>query len=53
MAQAVALSWWMLQQTGDAVWLSVLTVCTMGPTLMDALSYEGSITQASIAGVVV
>ncbi|ACU69624.1 major facilitator superfamily MFS_1 [Catenulispora acidiphila DSM 44928] len=34
MAQGVALSWWMLQRTGDAVWLSVLTVCTMGPTLI-------------------
>ncbi|MBS2551789.1 MFS transporter [Catenulispora sp. NL8] len=34
MAQGVALSWWMLQKTGDAVWLSVLTFCTMGPTLV-------------------
>lgn len=34
MAQGVALSWWMLRKTGDAVWLSVLTVCMMGPTLV-------------------
>lgn len=34
MAQSVALSWWMLQKTGDAVWLSVLTICTWGPTLI-------------------
>ena len=34
MAQGVALSWRMPQRTGDAVWLSVLTVCTMGPTLI-------------------
>jgi MFS family permease len=34
MAQGVALSWWVLQKTGDAVWLSVLTICTMTPTLI-------------------
>ncbi|GAA1968481.1 MFS transporter [Catenulispora subtropica] len=34
MAQGVALSWWVLQQTGDAVWLSVMTFATWGPTLV-------------------
>ncbi|GAA2049688.1 MFS transporter [Catenulispora yoronensis] len=34
MAQGVALSWWVLQQTGDAVWLSVMTLATWGPTLI-------------------
>jgi MFS family permease len=34
MAQGVALSWWVLQKTGDAVWLSVLTICRMTPTLI-------------------
>jgi MFS family permease len=34
MAQSVAVSWWMLQKTGDAVWLSALTICAWGPTLI-------------------
>jgi MFS family permease len=34
MAQGVALSWLVLQTTGDAVWLTALTVCTFGPTLL-------------------
>jgi MFS family permease len=34
MTQAVALSWVVLQSTGDAVWLSVLTVCSWGPVLL-------------------
>ncbi|MEY9930036.1 MFS family permease [Catenulispora sp. GP43] len=46
MAQAVALSWWMLQQTGDAVWLSVLTVCTWGPTLI-AGAWAGAVVDRS------
>ena len=31
--QAVALSWLVLQNTGNAFWLSVVTVCTWGPML--------------------
>jgi|GEM_PF-4662747 len=34
MAQGMAVSWWMLQKTGDAVWLSALTLFTWGPTLI-------------------
>lgn len=34
MTQAVALSWLILQQTGSAVWLSALGVCSWGPTLL-------------------
>ena len=34
MTQAVALSWVVLQQTGNAYWLSVLSVCTWGPLLL-------------------
>lgn len=34
MTQAVALSWVVLESTGDAVWLSVLTVCSWGPVLL-------------------
>ncbi|MFC5909100.1 MFS transporter [Streptacidiphilus monticola] len=32
--QGVALSWVVLQQTQDALWLSVLTVCQWGPMLL-------------------
>jgi MFS family permease len=46
MAQAVALSWWVLQNTGDAVWLSVLTLCTMGPTLV-AGAWAGAVVDRS------
>lgn len=46
MAQAVALSWWMLQTTGDAVWLSVLTLCTMGPTLVGG-AWAGAVVDRS------
>ena len=46
MAQGVALSWWMLQTTGDAVWLSVLTLCTMGPTLV-AGAWAGAVVDRS------
>ncbi|QMU74183.1 MFS transporter [Streptacidiphilus sp. P02-A3a] len=34
MTQAVALSWVVLQQTGNAFWLSVLSLCTWGPLLL-------------------
>lgn len=34
MTQAVALSWVVLQQTGNAYWLSVLSVCAWGPPLL-------------------
>jgi MFS family permease len=34
MTQGVALSWIVLQQSGNAVWLSVLAACTWGPTLL-------------------
>ncbi len=34
LAQAVALSWVILQTTGNAVWLTALTACTFGPTLL-------------------
>jgi MFS family permease len=34
MTQAVALSWTVLQATGSAVWLSVLTACSFGPSLL-------------------
>ncbi len=34
MTQGVALSWVVLQQTGDAFWLSALTVCSWGPLLL-------------------
>lgn len=46
MAQGVALSWWMLQTTGDAVWLSVLTLCTMGPTLVGG-AWAGAVVDRS------
>ena len=46
MAQGVALSWWMLQKTGDAAWLSVLTVCMMGPTLVGG-AWAGAIVDHS------
>ncbi|WP_377267857.1 MFS transporter [Peterkaempfera sp. SMS 1(5)a] len=32
--QNVALSWIVLQQSGDALWLSMLTVCALGPVLL-------------------
>jgi MFS family permease len=34
LAQAVALSWLVLQSTGNAMWLTVLTACSWGPTLL-------------------
>jgi MFS family permease len=34
MTQGVALSWVVLQSTGNAFWLSVVTVCTWGPMLV-------------------
>jgi len=34
MTQGVALSWVVLQHTGNAFWLSALTVCTWGPMLL-------------------
>ena len=34
MTQGVALSWVVLQTTGNAFWLSIMTVCTWGPTLL-------------------
>ena len=34
MTQSVALSWLVLQQTGNAEWLSALTACSWGPTLL-------------------
>src|SRR5581483_2638934 len=34
LAQGVALSWLVLQTTGNAVWLTALTGCTFGPTLL-------------------
>lgn len=34
LTQGVAMSWTLLRQTGDAVWLSVLVVCLWGPTLI-------------------
>ncbi|WP_034268693.1 MFS transporter [Actinospica robiniae] len=34
LAQAVALSWLILQSTGNAVWLTASTACTFGPTLL-------------------
>lgn len=32
--QNVALSWTVLEQSGNALWLSVLTVCSLGPLLL-------------------
>lgn len=46
MAQGVALSWWVLQQTGDAVWLSVMTFATWGPTLV-AGAWAGALVDRS------
>ena len=46
MAQGVALSWWMLQRTGDAVWLSVLTFATWSPTLI-AGAWAGALVDRS------
>jgi MFS family permease len=46
MAQGVALSWWVLQQTGDAVWLSVLTFAVWGPTLV-AGAWAGAVVDRS------
>lgn len=46
MAQAVALSWWTLQTTGDAVWLSVLAVCTWAPTLVGG-AWAGAVVDRS------
>lgn len=34
LAQGVALSWLVLQSTGDAVWLTAVTACGWGPTLL-------------------
>lgn len=34
LAQGVALSWLVFELTHDAVWLTVLTACTWGPTLL-------------------
>ncbi|MGX4731606.1 MFS transporter [Kitasatospora griseola] len=34
LAQGVVLSWIVYRLTGDAVWLTVLTACTWGPTLL-------------------
>lgn len=34
LAQGVALSWLILQSTGNAVWLTASTACTFGPTLL-------------------
>ena len=34
LAQGVALSWLILQTTGNALWLTALTACTFGPTLL-------------------
>ncbi|MEV7216083.1 MFS transporter [Kitasatospora cineracea] len=34
LAQGVALSWLVFELTHDAVWLTVLTACTWGPTLV-------------------
>ncbi|MFE1320595.1 MFS transporter [Kitasatospora phosalacinea] len=34
MAQSVALSWVVLERTGNALWLSALTACFWGPTLL-------------------
>ncbi|KDN84303.1 MFS transporter [Kitasatospora cheerisanensis] len=34
LAQGVVLSWMVYRLTGDAVWLTVLTACTWGPTLL-------------------
>ena len=34
MTQAVALSWVVLQHTGNAFWLSTLTICTWAPMLL-------------------
>ena len=46
MAQGVAVSWWMLQRTGDAVWLSVLTLFTWGPTLIGG-AWAGAVVDRS------
>ena len=46
MAQGVAVSWWMLQTTGDAVWLSVLTLFTWGPTLVGG-AWAGAVVDRS------
>jgi MFS family permease len=34
LAQGVALSWLVLQSTGNAVWLTALVACNFGPTLL-------------------
>lgn len=34
LAQGVALSWLILESTGNAVWLTASTACTFGPTLL-------------------
>lgn len=34
LTQGVAMSWTLLRETGDAMWLSVLVVCLWGPTLV-------------------
>ncbi|SEK88541.1 MFS transporter [Streptacidiphilus jiangxiensis] len=34
MTQSVALSWVILQRTGDAFWLSAFTICSWGPLLL-------------------
>lgn len=36
LAQGVALSWVVLQSTGNAVWLTALVACNFGPTLLFA-----------------
>ena len=46
MAQGVAVSWWMLQKTGDAVWLSALTLFTWGPTLIGGV-WAGAVVDRS------
>lgn len=34
LAQGVAMSWLILELTHDAVWLTILTACSWGPTLI-------------------